>query len=42
MTPTYIPEPAIPQIACPMIRASIDNTAPQIVEPSSKSTTHSI
>ena len=42
MTPTYIPEPPTPQMARPMIRASIDGAAPQMAEPSSKSTTQSI
>jgi hypothetical protein len=40
MTPTYIPEPATPQIARLMIKAFIDGAAPQIAEPSLKSTTH--
>ena len=42
MTPTYIPEPATPQMARPMMRASIDGAAPQIAEPISKSKTHSM
>ena len=41
MTPRYKPAPPKPQMARPMIRASIVGAAPQIADPTSKRKTQS-
>ena len=39
ITPMYMPEPPIPQIALPIINTSIDGAAPAIADPTSNRST---